>query len=150
MRFDDLNLCHELINKNKKAVVIMLYVASCGAKGRGVFSSKKIERDTIIERCPVLELPAEDLQHLDQTELYNYYFSWGKELKGGAVALGLGSIYNHSYTPNALYRLDMDDLVIEFVAIKKILANDEITINYNGSPNDQSPLWGKGNIDWQD
>ena len=124
----------------------MLYVSQTEAKGRGVYSSKKILRDTIIERCPVLELPEHQLSHVDQTELYNYYFSWGESMKSGAIALGLGSIYNHSYTPNALYRLDMDDNVIEFVAIKNILANEEITINYNGSPNDRSPLWGK--VDW--
>ncbi|MRI31864.1 SET domain-containing protein-lysine N-methyltransferase [Endozoicomonas sp. OPT23] len=125
----------------------MLYVSHSSGKGRGVFSNKKIQRETIIERCPVLELPPEQLENIDQTELYNYYFSWGKEMKAGALALGLGSIYNHSYTPNALYRLDMDDGVIEFLAIKNIPANEEITINYNGSPMDQSPLWGK--IDWQ-
>ena len=125
----------------------MLYVAHSSGKGRGVFSSKKILRETVIERCPVLTLPSEQLESIDRTELYNYYFSWGADMKSGALALGLGSIYNHSYTPNALYRLDMDDDVIEFVAIKNIPANEEITINYNGSPHDPSPLW--GDIDWR-
>ncbi|WP_257276123.1 MULTISPECIES: SET domain-containing protein [unclassified Endozoicomonas] len=125
----------------------MLYVAFSGSKGRGVFTRKKIERDTVIERCPVLELPPEDLEHIDQTSIYNYYFTWGEAMDSAAIALGLGSIYNHSYTPNALYRFDMDDRVIEFIAIKKIRPNEEITINYNGSPNDRSPLW--EGIQWE-
>ncbi|WP_263081188.1 SET domain-containing protein [Endozoicomonas sp. Mp262] len=128
----------------------MLYVSSCGAKGRGVFSDSKILRDELIERCPVLEIPAEELAKIDDTMLYNYYFSWGRESSAGAIALGLGSIYNHSYTPNAVYIVKPEEQMIEFRSIKKILANEEITINYNGSPNDHSPLWNGDIINWQD
>ncbi len=127
----------------------MLYVSNCGAKGRGVLSTKKIERGCLIERCPILEIPAGELPELDKTMLNNYYFCWGKDNKSGAVALGLGSIYNHSYTPNAVYVPDLEEQVINFVAIKTILSNVEITINYNGSPNDDSPLWGKDSITWE-
>ncbi|WP_461536899.1 SET domain-containing protein [Spongorhabdus nitratireducens] len=127
----------------------MLYVANCGSKGRGVLSTRKIERDALIERCPVLELPANELKLVDKTMLYHYYFSWGKQDSCGAIALGLGSMYNHSYTPNAVYVPKMDDQVIEFIAIKTIQPNMEITINYNGSPNDQSPLWDSDKIRWE-
>ena len=127
----------------------MLYVSSIVGKGRGVLTSKKIERDTVIERCPVIVVDQGDVNNLKCTELNNYYFCWGKDQSSAAIALGLGSIYNHSYTPNAVYRPCLDESVLEIVAIKKILSNEEITFNYNGSPNDQSPLWGEGNIDWQ-
>ena len=126
----------------------MLYVSSCGAKGRGVFSDAKIQRGEVIERCPVLEISASELGKIDTTILYNYYFSWGKESSSGAIALGLGSIYNHSYTPNAVYITRQNEQIIEFRSIKKILANEEITINYNGSPNDHSPLWNSDTINW--
>ena len=127
----------------------MLYISESMDKGRGVYTDKKIERDTVIERCPVLEIPAPDVNIITPTMLYNYYFCWGENQKQGALALGLGSIYNHSYTPNAIYIPRLDEKIIEFVAIKKILANDEVTINYNGTPNDQSPLWGSDTINWQ-
>ncbi|MTI14796.1 SET domain-containing protein [Sansalvadorimonas verongulae] len=131
----------------------MLYISSIIGKGRGVLTSKKIERDTVIERCPIIILPPDDVANLRKTELNNYYFCWGSKQESAAIALGMGSIYNHSYTPNALYRPCQDEQVLEIVAIKKILPNDEITINYNGSPNDQSPLWqGEGEenqIEWQ-
>ena len=126
----------------------MLYVAHICGKGRGVLSSKTIERDTIIERCPALIIPQKDINHLKSTVLNNYYFCWGRSQDQAAIALGLGSIYNHSYTPNALYRVCEDEEIIEFIAIKKILANQEITINYNGTPNDQSALWDKDSIHW--
>ena len=126
----------------------MLYVATRDAKGRGVYCSKKIVRGQVIERCEVLVIPEEETHFLDGTVLFNYCFCWGENQKDGAIALGLGSIYNHSYTPNAIYRVDLDDQVLEFVAIRGIPANEEITINYNGAPEDRSPLWGEGRIDW--
>ena len=42
----------------------MLYISESLGKGRGVYTDKKIERDTIIERCPVLEIPAVKLSRL--------------------------------------------------------------------------------------
>ena len=127
----------------------MLYIADSLDKGRGVYTDKRIDRDTVIERCPVLEIPASEVDIIAPTVLYNYYFCWGKHQKMGAIALGFGSIYNHSFTPNAIYIPRLEDKVIEFVSIKKILANDEITINYNGTPNDKSPLWNTDKIDWK-
>lgn len=132
-----------------RALFTMLYIANSDGKGRGVFTDQKIARDQVIERCPVLEIPKDDVEYLEVTVLYNYYFAWGKHQKQGALALGLGSIYNHSYTPNAIYIPREDQQLIEFVAIRKILANDEITINYNGTPNDPSPLWSPEDIPWR-
>ncbi len=128
----------------------MLYISHTGLKGRGVFSDCTIERGEVIERCPILEIPPQEIKHLEATMLYNYYFTWGKQQKSGAVILGLGSLYNHSYTPNASYVPRLEDDVVDFIAIKKILSNDEVLINYNGSPNDKSPLWDADKIDWQE
>ena len=128
----------------------MLYISESPGKGLGVFTDRKIERDTLIENCPVLVISARDLEQVAATMLYNYYFCWGKNQEQGAIALGLGSIYNHSFTPNATYIPRLAEGTIEFVAIKKILANDEITINYNGTPNDKTPLWNTDSIHWVD
>jgi hypothetical protein len=76
---------------------------------------------------------------LIQTSLDDYLFKWG----GGcmAVALGLGSLYNHSYAPNARYYQDTPGRRLEFVAICPIRAGEEITVNYNGDPEGRSALW---------
>ncbi len=126
----------------------MLYIANSPGKGRGVYTDSRIDRKTLIERCPIVEVPPEEVELLELTVLHNYYFAWGKSQQQAALALGFGSIYNHSYTPNAIYLAREDEQLIEFIAIRKILANDEITINYNGSPNDQSPLWSEDEVHW--
>lgn len=107
--------------------------------GRGVFASKDIKMGEIIERCPVIELPPHEGHLLQQTLLINYLFEWGK---GVAVCLGFGSIYNHSYEPNATFTKHREDEQIVFSAIMDIGKDEEITVNYHhGNPNDKSPLW---------
>ncbi len=110
--------------------------------GRGVFASCDLTPNEIIEICPVVEIPENQLGWLRKTELFNYFFKWGRDLKKGAICLGFGSLYNHSYTPNATYIKNFKQKQIEFVTIKEIKKGEEITVNYNlGDPNDQRPLW---------
>ena len=107
--------------------------------GLGVFALVPFEPGEIIERCQIIELPAEETQYAEQTSLYGYIYSWGEG--GVAVALGDGSLYNHSYEPNARYLMDYEDRVIEVSALVPISAGDEILFNYNGDPYDGSELW---------
>ena len=108
--------------------------------GRGVFTKELIKKDEEIEGCPVLVVPRKDYPILKKTILHNYYFMWGKVTCG--ICLGFGSIYNHSYKPNATYKKDIKNHIIRFVTIKNIKKGEEITVNYNyGDPDDKSPLW---------
>lgn len=62
-----------------------------------------------------------------------------------AIALGFGSIYSHSYEPNATYKKRFKNKTIDFIAIKDIKKGGEITVNYNyGNPEDKSALRIKG------
>lgn len=107
-------------------------------RGRGVFARKFIPSGAIIERVPVIVFPAKEIL-IDgcATTLYHYCFEWGKETV--ALALGYGSVYNHSYSPNARYD-DVAQRTKVYSAIKDIQAGEEITINYNGDPDDRSPM----------
>jgi SET domain-containing protein len=98
--------------------------------GRGVFARTRIAAGSLIETCPVLRVPNDELSHLDKTGVYNYYFAWGDD---GGIALGFGSLYNHSSEPNARYEKHMDCDELEIFALGEIAAGDEITLNY-GSP----------------
>lgn len=118
-----------------------LIIKPSSLAGRGVFAQRNFAKDEIIERCPVIVLNEKDTKQIDPTDLYNYYFSWGDDLKSGAIALGCGSIYNHSYNPNAAYKKDIEHDEIIFLSIRDIKAGDEIVVNYNGQPDDHSPLW---------
>ncbi|MDE2026674.1 MAG: SET domain-containing protein-lysine N-methyltransferase [Patescibacteria group bacterium] len=112
--------------------------------GRGVFALFDLKEGEVIESCPVIEVPKKDLPLLRQTLFVNYYFLWGKHMETVAICLGFGSLYNHSYEPNATYIKHVEEEMINFIALKDIKKGEEITVNYNhGNPYDKSPLWMK-------
>ena len=118
-----------------------LFIAEIEGKGRGVFSDILIKADTIIEECPVIPIDRKNIEALKKTELIDYYFLWGEQDEHGAICLGFGSIYNHSYRSNAVYFLDLTKKQIIVKALRDISAFEEITTNYNRDPIDTSPLW---------
>jgi SET domain-containing protein len=122
-----------------------LYFGPSDIGGRGVFTTKKIPKGSVIEICPVIVLPVKDLKYVDKTVVFNYYFEWGDDSDLGAIALGYGSLYNHSYDPNARYLADYEMGTLDIHAIKDIPAGSEIFTNYNGEPTDKSKLWFKTN-----
>ena len=107
--------------------------------GIGVFCVQDILKDDIIEICPLIILDEKDTKIIDDTFLYNYYFSW--ENNGSAICLGNGSLYNHSIEPNAKYIKEFDDNKIVFVTIKDIKKGEEILVNYNGTPDCDKKVW---------
>ncbi|HZR19022.1 MAG TPA: SET domain-containing protein [Verrucomicrobiae bacterium] len=118
-----------------------LRVGSTKAKGRGVFAGMPILAGEIIEAVPVIVIPAEQWQQVEPTVLALYIFNFGPEGEHAAIALGYGSLYNHSYLPNAEYRKSWEERLIRFIALRDIAPGEEITVNYNGTPGDRSPIW---------
>jgi uncharacterized protein len=119
----------------------MLRIRLCAGKGRGVFAQRHIKEGETIEQAPVLIIPACQWEDIEKTVLFDYCFSFGKDETDAAIALGYGSLMNHSYSPNASYIKRTEEMVIEFVALRDILEGEEICVNYNGSPKDQSAVW---------
>lgn len=118
----------------------MIAVRHTLGKGRGVFAERPIAPGELIERAPVLVVAAEDVQAIDETMLIHYAYAWGPKRKGSAIGLGYSSLYNHSFHPNARYIKRLVEQELDFVALCPIAAGQEITINYNGDPADQSPV----------
>ena len=119
-----------------------LILKQSASRGRGVFAARWFQAGDVIEVCPVIALSSDDVAKLDKTRLYDYYFGWGADNKGGAIALGFGSLYNHSYAPNAAYRKSDADSTISIIAVKSIAPDDEILIKYNyGDTENCGPLW---------
>lgn len=118
-----------------------LYVAPSSLKGRGVFCSIDIAAEALIEICPAIVIPALETKVIHKTTLHDYYFLWGAQQKSSAIALGYGSLYNHAYKANAKYLIDEANETIDIIAIRAITAGEEITINYNGDPNNMDPVW---------
>lgn len=112
-------------------------VVDIAGKGRGVVAVHKIVKGELIERVHVIVARATDVRG----ELENYVYDWPYLSEWVAIALGKGSLYNHSFAPNADYTKKIDERVLEYHAIKDIEAGEEILINYNGAPDDMTPLW---------
>lgn len=109
--------------------------------GRGVFAKERILAGALIEQCPVVALTnARDRDRLRKTGLVNYYFLWGDKRDRVAICLGWGSVYNHSFEPNARYEKVMEDLRMDFYALRDIEPGEEILVNYNGAPDNLTPL----------
>ena len=116
----------------------LIEVRRSPGKGRGVFATKFIPAGTVIERVPMIVFPEKELETDEGfSTLYHYCFEWGKGTV--ALAMGFGSIYNHSYSPNARYD-DAHNRVKIFTALRDIAADEEITISYNGEPHDMTPM----------
>jgi SET domain-containing protein len=110
--------------------------------GRGVYARRDIKKNETIERCPIIEVPEHDMANLKESILVTYFFYFGKNKERLVVALGFGSIYNHTYKPNAIYKIKHTERTIDFIALNDIKKDDEITVNYNyGNPKDKIPLW---------
>ena len=105
-----------------------LYVGPSKRGGRGVFTSRAVEKASIVELAPALVLSAEDREIIHQTRLHDYYFLWGGE--GAAIALGYGSLYNHSAAPNVEYELDYDFDQIRFTTLRAVEPGEELLIDY--------------------
>lgn len=110
-------------------------------KGRGVFSSADITKNSVVEIAPVIVMSGEERQLLDQTLLHDYIFEWGDDTKQCCLALGWVSVYNHSYKSNCEYDMDYDDKTITIKTTRKIKAGEELTINYNGTWNNEKKVW---------
>jgi hypothetical protein len=66
-------------------------------------------------------------------EFQHRVFNWKKMSGSGernAIALGYGSMYNHSERPNLLWDADSDLEVIKFIARRNIDPNEQLTIHY--------------------
>jgi len=110
-------------------------------KGSGVFTTRDFREGDLIETCHVIECPEQDTALIDRTFLYNYYFNWGPKHNKVAIALGYGSLYNHSYEPNAVYIKDFKKNLLIFKCLKSIQKGEEITVHYRDNPNDETSIW---------
>ena len=101
-------------------------------KGRGVFARTPIRKGAVIERVPLIVVPVDEVfGQVQRSKLADYVFKWTRDTV--VIALGYGSLYNHSYRPNARF-YDEGHLTQVFTAIRDIEPGEEITVNYNGPP----------------
>jgi SET domain-containing protein len=112
-----------------------LYAAPSRRHGRGVFAGRRFRTGEVLERCPILCVSARERALVERTGLRGYLYQ--RQRGAGAIALGLGSLYNHAADPNAECELVLDDQTLVFRALRDIAKGEEITISYG----DESDLW---------
>ncbi|MCW3087797.1 MAG: hypothetical protein JWQ78_1183 [Sediminibacterium sp.] len=122
-------------------ILQILTVAPSDKRGRGVFSTEKIDADTVIEISPVLVLSAKDRKHVEKTILFDYIFEWGKKRKKACIALGYLSIYNHAYDANCEYEMDYEAKLMSIKTVREISQGEELFVNYNAVADDETPIW---------
>lgn len=110
-------------------------------EGLGVFALKNFKKGELIEACPVLAFDTKGRKNLEKTALSHYIYPW-RSTRGASLVFGYGSIYNHSYSPNADWKQNFKNQTMEYRAVKPIKKGDEILVNYNGEPDDVTK------IDW--
>lgn len=105
----------------------LVRIGASRISGRGAFAVKDINRGTIIERCPALEVNDGDIGG----ELLNYVF-YGKKDTTRLVVMGNGMLFNHSSEPNVAYYLEETKLGPELVlyALREISQGEELFYNY--------------------
>ncbi|PSO14027.1 SET domain-containing protein-lysine N-methyltransferase [Bradyrhizobium sp. MOS003] len=121
-----------------------LAIADFGKRGRGVVALEDIQAGQLIERSPVLIIPAGDRAVVDRTVIFTYVFMWEHNTTEqdlyhhqgrSAIALGYTSLLSHSYVPNCNFVRHIDGLLIDVIAKRAIMAGEELTIDY------QMTLW---------
>lgn len=118
-----------------------LFIDKTSQKGRGVFTNELIPADTVIEIAPVIVMSLDERKLIDQTLLHDYIFLWGEKEDRCAMALGWIPLYNHSYHSNCEYLMDFEEEVMFLKTVSEIAAGEELTINYNGEWNNNTPVW---------
>jgi hypothetical protein len=115
----------------------LICIKQADKKGRGVFATRPIKKGAIIETVPVVFVPIRDLvDGAENPTFKKYLYHWTDTHV--AICLGYGLLYNHSFKPNAVYTHGKDTLT--YKALRDIAKAEEITINYNFDPKDQTPV----------
>lgn len=118
-----------------------VFVGRSKAFGRGVFTEQAIKANTVIEISPVIVMSPKDRKLIDETALHNYIFEWGNDCKECCMALGYVPLYNHSYQSNCEYEMDYKKALITIRTVKPVKAGEQLFINYNGEPKNETPVW---------
>lgn len=113
------------------------------SKGRGVFADRAYRKNETVEVSPVLllEVSFEDLPGYLQNIVYDWGYLTGSGQPAHAIALGVGSLLNHSDTPNLAFSAAPSLRAIRFTATRDVAPGEELCVNYN---QDMAP----GEKDW--
>jgi SET domain-containing protein len=111
----------------------LVEIRDAGVMGRGVFAVSRVPAGTLLFSDPVMLVP-EDLcppgSFLDAI-----VFRWSAVVGGTpglcAIALGVGTVLNHSDSPNVVASFGRDPDRVDFHALRDIEAGEQLTHDYD-------------------
>jgi len=117
------------------------YHMDIGPKGRGLFASVNIPPRTLVHVAPCIVIPKMEYDtHMKYTVLEHYLFNDSRS-GNKLLALGDGSLFNHSNRPNVDYRIDSKDepssssssCIRYYVGYQGIQEGQELCISYGAN-----------------
>lgn len=109
----------------------MLQIKKNKRFGRHVVTTSAIKKGEVVEISELIVITGKkNTEHIHETILNNYVYAYKKQ--GVAVALGSGSLFNHSVRPNLRYKVRGKRLI--FWAIRDIKKGEQLFVNYGYNP----------------
>jgi SET domain-containing protein len=122
----------------------LVEVRDAGGMGRGVFAASRIPADTLLFSDPVMPVPWD--QCPEGSVLDAIVFRWsavvGDGLGRSAIVLGLGTVLNHSESPNVAVSFERNPDRVDFYALRDIEPGEQLTHDYGYD--EYPPEWGSG------
>jgi len=100
--------------------------------GRGLYAVRDFKKGEIVEVAPVVVIDKMDADTIETTMLNLYVFEWNKS--SSALALGHGSLFNHSNKSNVCYMNSFRAKEIVFMTTRKIKKGEQLFIDYGYDP----------------
>ena len=105
-----------------------LRIKNTKTMGRGIFAPEHIKRGVLIHVSELLKIPLTEIIYCPTLEKYVF----GYDKKHSVMALGLGSLFNHSEEPNveAWHGYKDDREIMEFRTICQVKKGQQLFIDY--------------------
>jgi SET domain-containing protein len=119
---------------NVYPVLPRFYRIGMGPKGRGLFAVQDIPPRTLLHVAPCIKVQRQEYDtYMQHTILEHYLFNSSAGNK--MLALGDGSLFNHSSKPNVDYRVDgdADECVRYYAGHSPIAKGQELCISYGAT-----------------
>ena len=107
-----------------------IYVDKSPIHGWGVFAKEDIMEGEVFEECPILTLPIGKGEITPLLIDYRFNYPQGNEWEEQVLALGYGSLYNHSENANAYWVSDLENRTFKFISNREIKKDEEIFVWY--------------------
>jgi SET domain-containing protein len=111
----------------------LVEVRDTESMGRGVFAVMPIPAGTLLFSDPVMLIPADECRK--GMVLNTIVYFWSVVMEDGlglnAISLGMGTLMNHSKSPNVVVYFDYEPERLDFYSLHDIEPGEQLTHDYN-------------------